>query len=306
MGYKYEREFEICSVEEYLEAIHKINDPRLGGFYYRGHSRKEYKLLPYIGRPIKKDKPELFLSHEKEIVSEALLKYTNVFSNYTSNIELLTQLQHYGVPTRLMDVTANPLVALFFACSSNKGENGEVIVFKMNATYHYDYTWIDALASIGFKKHNYPLDVDEFLEETGVELQTSVNMHTSNYDRIKMIAQNPVLIKSKSFYERQKAQSGYYILFFNSMKNKEHPVKSSFENKNGYCFEEMIDEIDKEHSEFVSNIIKIPSSYKEEICLQLKLLNIDVSTLFPEDIDRGCKMLVDDICERSLKEIVTL
>ena len=176
----------------------------------------------------------------------------------------------------------------------------------MNATYHYDYTWIDALASIGFKKHNYPLDVDEFLEETGVELQTSVNMHTSNYDRIKMIAQNPVLIKSKSFYERQKAQSGYYILFFNSMKNKEHPVKSSFENKNGYCFEEMIDEIDKEHSEFVSNIIKIPSSYKEEICLQLKLLNIDVSTLFPEDIDRGCKMLVDDICNRRLKEIITV
>ena len=89
MEYSYEREFEIRSVEEYLEAIHKINDPRLGKFYYRGHSKKEYKLLPYIGRPIKNDKPELYLPLEKEIVSEA----------------------------------ANPLIALFFACSSNQNKN---------------------------------------------------------------------------------------------------------------------------------------------------------------------------------------
>ncbi|WP_028521627.1 FRG domain-containing protein [Ruminococcus flavefaciens] len=305
MGCCYEREFEIRNIAEYLEAIHTINDSRLGEFYYRGQSNEDYKLLPHICREIK-GSDKKYLELEKEIVSESLLKYTNVFCNYTSNIELLTQLQHYGVPTRLLDVTSNPLVALYFACSSKQDKNGEVFVFKMDAINPYDYEGIEALSSIGFKNHQYPLDFDEYLEESGVKLKLSVNMHTSNYEQIMCTAMQPILIKTKSFFERQRAQSGYYILFVNYLGYGEHPIKSGFSSQNGYYFEDRIDEIDKGSSPFITNIIKIPNSCKKEICLQLKSLNIDVSTLFPEDIDRGCKMLVDDICERSLKEIVTL
>ncbi len=40
-------------------------------------------------------------------------------------------MQHYGLPTRILDITSNPLVALYFACCDHPKTNGEVLVFKI-------------------------------------------------------------------------------------------------------------------------------------------------------------------------------
>ena len=304
----YEREFEIHSVSDYLEAIHIINDPRLGEFYYRGQSNEEYKLIPSISRKVSKESEQTFLHLEKDLIAETLFKYSDVFCNYTSNIELLTQLQHYGIPTRLMDVTVNPLVALFFACNSNKDKQGEVIVFHMNPACfdYYDYEAINALASIGFNNHEYPIDFYGFLKESGVELKTSVNMHTSNYDHLQLLATVPILIRQKTFFERQKAQAGRYLLFINHIEYGEHFTMNGFSKEKSAFFEEKIDPIDKASNQSITNIIKIPGDCKNGICSQLKTLNIDESTLFPEDIDRGCKMLVKDICYQHQNSIIMI
>ncbi len=63
---------------------------------------------------------------EREIVSKAR-KY---FSNNTSNIEILTDLRHYGREVSLIDFSKSLYVSLFFACNEDLDTDGELIILK--------------------------------------------------------------------------------------------------------------------------------------------------------------------------------
>ena len=43
----------------------------------------------------------------------------------------LVRMQHYDLPTRLLDITTNPLIALYFACADGVDYDGEVIIFQL-------------------------------------------------------------------------------------------------------------------------------------------------------------------------------
>ena len=83
-------------------------------------------------------------------------KHTSEFSTCTSALDYLVKMQHYGLPTRLLDLTTNPLVALYFACEElqaydeGKGKDGEVIVLKTPtvAMKDYDSDTISILANL--------------------------------------------------------------------------------------------------------------------------------------------------------------
>ena len=67
------------------------------------------------------------LKVEKDLIEKAK---THILGG--SNIEILTELQHYGGKTALIDFTYNMLIALFFACDGEFEQDGRIIVFNKN------------------------------------------------------------------------------------------------------------------------------------------------------------------------------
>ena len=131
----------IESVSDFLKQIESIDNEKDKLLFYRGHSNDTYELKPSIYRD------DRFIKNEDKIYRETIAKVPYEF-NGKSTIESLALMQHYGVPTRILDLTTNALVALYFACKeveeiekviNEKGEttykkkdiDGEVIVFNI-------------------------------------------------------------------------------------------------------------------------------------------------------------------------------
>lgn len=94
--------------------------------FYRGHADANYYLRPSIFRN------EKWQKNERAMYNELLINCPDDFEKCHSHLEKLVEMQHYGLPTRLLDITLNPLVALYFACESKPDRYGEIILLSAN------------------------------------------------------------------------------------------------------------------------------------------------------------------------------
>ena len=115
----------ISSISQFNSLISKnSNEDDL--LFYRGHADANYFLQPSIFRNKKWQK------NECAMYNELLINCPNDFEKCHSHLEKLVEMQHYGLPTRLLDITLNPLVALYFACESKPDCYGEIILISTN------------------------------------------------------------------------------------------------------------------------------------------------------------------------------
>jgi type I restriction enzyme M protein len=126
------KEIEISTVSALHEII-ETYDART--VIYRGMKSVKFPLMPKIGRIIPPDSIGSREANEKEIIrlfKERALRFLEFMPG--NDWDWLALGQQYGLPTRLLDWTENPLVACYFAVEE-PSEDDSVIYAYQNKSY---------------------------------------------------------------------------------------------------------------------------------------------------------------------------
>ncbi|WP_258100620.1 FRG domain-containing protein [Marinoscillum pacificum] len=133
----------IDSFEKYLKEIEEVTVPRP---YFRGQAKRVsdgFVLVPSLGRPdfkVPKRLSDLF-----DFECRVLDTFANHVIGHVNHIprndwEMLALAQHHGLPTRFMDWTTNPLVALYFACrNAINGSDSAVYILTKPVKKYSDF-----------------------------------------------------------------------------------------------------------------------------------------------------------------------
>ncbi len=102
----------LTSFEELMEWVNKNE----GDYYYRCYA-KESELTATLGRK-NRELQHPYLDHEFDMVKEFALQIVNQLGDMPF-LKLLELGQHFGLPTRFIDFTVDPYVALFFGLGTS-------------------------------------------------------------------------------------------------------------------------------------------------------------------------------------------
>lgn len=119
-----------------FSAFHEIlRDKTCPHFVFRGVAKYEHTLVPKVGRmpptPTTKAQERAFYARERTLFEFFRARaFQHVASHHDlSEWHWLTTAQHYGLPTRLLDWTESPLVALFFTLDHNSDSEDGALYF---------------------------------------------------------------------------------------------------------------------------------------------------------------------------------
>ena len=211
----------IHNLSEYLNLVREV--PQNGkSWWYRGCGKSSYTLTPTLYRHPSATAIEALMKLETDIVDrfkERSLPYLS--RNLHGDWEYLFLMQHYGVPTRLLDWTENPFFALLFAIISA------------------DHNWIDGNITYSDDASVWILDPVTWnrwaLEHITFE-GTIISVGDRNLDwyqpkpaNLEVLPNEPLAIYGAHNSPRIVAQRGVFTIFGKStdaMEDKQVPAKT--------------------------------------------------------------------------------
>lgn len=261
----------VGSVRTFLDALEKLEMSHDHVLFFRGHGNFSYPLQPTIYR-----EPGWILN-EDILFKELILRCPNEFIGQTSTFQTLVKMQHYSLPTRLLDITTNPLIALYFACSKgkNSNESGEVVVLKIPKidVKYFDSDTVSVISNISRRPSNFTLPT-EHIDQTAfnTDQQIKLLLHEIKSEKpyfeacIKLAhLESVICVKPKLENARIIRQDGAFLLF-GITGNKLKPAKVP---------QQFLASTDAAR-------ILIKSQDKNRIKEQLKTLGITQGTIYPE------------------------
>lgn len=214
------------SVEQFLELLYS-SPAKLGTeTFFRGHSDARYELTPSLLRKWENGDWQ-FMPSEDRLCKELLIAHHDEFHGDDYCFDRLVRMQHYGLPTRLLDISGNPLVALFFACSCKPDQieiDGEVIVFQVasDGVKYYDSDTVSCLSNLSNLTYAQKNDIDLNLDQDAFNATDVAGKLLHHIKSEKGFFEGRIIpddlgsivcVKAKRTNTRIKSQSGAFLLF---------------------------------------------------------------------------------------------
>lgn len=141
--------------------------------FFRGHTDSNYLSIPSVFRN------QGFIENEHIMFHEIQVRCSTEMVNSKSYLEKLTSMQHYSLPTRLLDVTSSVMVALFFAVEQNYEIDGELIIYNLykNELKYFDSDTVEMLSALSTLSFS---DKRNLLEDT---INASVKLIVNSFPK---------------------------------------------------------------------------------------------------------------------------
>lgn len=228
----------ISSIGDLIDVLKTDFNAFNEDIWFRGQSNFDWKLSPGLMRLTDAPSEGALLTRFKQ--SAGML----INARPKDDFDWLFLMQHYGVPTRLLDWTESPLTALYFSVIEEEGDNNDAALWSLKPTE------LNKIANISTNEKNFiPSFDDDELKMYSVE-----KLSSNPRNRLAPIA----TIATRNS-PRIQAQLGVFTIH--------HLDNRSIEE---FCTKQEVCKY------------KILATAKREIRKELDLLRINKFTLFPE------------------------
>ena len=301
------RNYSICGIDDLLNFCRKLT--KLTGedkvLYFRGESRCSWDLSPSVMRD------HTLHSAEGKMLNDLMTRQPEAFDGLDSALAQWVLAQHHGLKTRLLDITRNPLVGLFYACAfacndkshaevgeqmdcnnrRHNGEDGRLHVFtvprSLVKTFNSDSVSVVAnLAKLSRSEQNLLLGKtkedtknDEFLTGAdnvvqGPELFGSAKHHL--YYAIR---------QEKPSFEEKLDIRDFFRVFVVEPQRMFERIKAQSGAFLVSAFHERFEPNEvqwcRDGIPYQHHVLEVPNANKGELLQDLQLLNVTMETLSP-------------------------
>lgn len=165
-------EFKIEDFGSYVELVTRLNDEQNYRMWCRGQSNYSWGLVPSVQRQKNMGK-----HYEQYITTNFMIQTMRLNPNAPQRYNRaawLTLMQHYGLPTRLLDWSESPLVALYFALNSQ--EDVDAAVWVMNP--------MKLNQKAGYGEYVPPINYDSLKDDLEGAFSNKIDEDNQGQDRI--------------------------------------------------------------------------------------------------------------------------